>query len=206
MKRIVNSVSKGGSISLPPLKRICLDANNEHAEVLKATSTAVRHGIRCGELLGKAKALLGHGKFLPWLKENFVGGQRTAQVYMWLAANTQRAADFDSIRAALAATETPVEEVVVAELVKEPADKLEANKRELVFVPGQERPVLLGGRSLPIMTGRIRTDSPKTFDIPNRRQVESHLASACEFARRAGMSGDELLERLRALVLECKLN
>ena len=68
MKRIVNSMSKGSSISLPPLKRICLDANNEHAEVIKATSTAVKHGIRCGELLREAKMKLGHGHFLPWLK------------------------------------------------------------------------------------------------------------------------------------------
>ena len=62
----------------------------------------------CGGLRRAAQqseAELGHGNFLPWLKENFAGSERTAQNYMRLASNPQRVADLgcDSIRDAIEA-------------------------------------------------------------------------------------------------------
>jgi hypothetical protein len=52
---------------------------------------AVGHAIRAGELLIEAKAQLGHGEWLPWLRDNFVGSRRSAQDYMRLARNGEDA-------------------------------------------------------------------------------------------------------------------
>lgn len=68
--------------------------------------SALAHAIAAGEKLTKAKALLKtspKARWLPWLKENFDLSERTAQDYMRLGENPQRAAGFASIREALAA-------------------------------------------------------------------------------------------------------
>ena len=192
-------MSKGGSMAA--------EINRLHGAFYDGLRTTLGIAVQIGELLVAQKKECGHGKWEVWVAANLEFSAVTAWKYMRCfyrqeeLSNLKATKDF-SIEAIAKVSAEPCEE----ELKEAASDKPTPPKRELVFVPGQERPVLLGGRPLPVMNGRIRTDNPKTFDIPNRRQVESHLASACEFARRAGMSGDELLERLRALVLECKLN
>ncbi len=56
--------------------------NAEHRDCALAADAAVRHAIRCGVLLREAKAEAGHGGWLNWLRENFEGSPRTAQLYM----------------------------------------------------------------------------------------------------------------------------
>jgi hypothetical protein len=87
------------------LSSIASEANREHKLATDAACSALEHACRCGELLTQAKSEVGHGKFLPWLKANFAGSERTAQNYMRLASNPQRVADLgcDSIRAAIEA-------------------------------------------------------------------------------------------------------
>jgi hypothetical protein len=87
------------------LQAIGSQANREHQLATDAACNALEHAMRCGELLSQAKAELGHGNFLPWLKANFAGSERTAQSYMRLASNPQRVADLgcDSIRDAVEA-------------------------------------------------------------------------------------------------------
>lgn len=58
--------------------------NHEHRACALATGAAVRHAVRCGELLAEAKAGVRHGEWLGWLRENFAGSARTAQKYMRL--------------------------------------------------------------------------------------------------------------------------
>ena len=69
---------------------------------------------------------------------------------MWLAANQQRAANFDSIRAALAAAEEPADKEVdvVAELVEEPKAR---KKAELVWCWDRKDHFCWGGKPLPMM-------------------------------------------------------
>jgi hypothetical protein len=43
--------------------------------------------VAAGELLIEAKALVGHGQWLPWLREHCDMPERTAQLYMRLANN-----------------------------------------------------------------------------------------------------------------------
>jgi hypothetical protein len=47
--------------------------------------SAAEHAIRCGELLEEKKRSLGHGEWLPWLRDNFEGSERHAQRFMKLA-------------------------------------------------------------------------------------------------------------------------
>lgn len=62
---------------------------DEHEACCQAAQQSLAHAMRCGELLLQAKAECGHGKWQPWLRENFPGSTRTAQVYMRLAKNRE---------------------------------------------------------------------------------------------------------------------
>src|SRR4051794_5014264 len=69
------------------LQRLRAAIELEHAHTLAAYGNAVAHAIRAGELLLEVKGLVGHGRWLPWLAENFPASVRTAQGYMRLARN-----------------------------------------------------------------------------------------------------------------------
>ena len=72
----------GDGATLPQLAE---QANYHHEQCTAAASNALEHALRAGELLLKAKGLVDHGEWLPWLEKNFQGSQRTAQVYMGVA-------------------------------------------------------------------------------------------------------------------------
>jgi hypothetical protein len=95
------------------LSTIALEANKEHQLATDSAWQAIKHAVRCGELLAQAKAELPHGSFLPWLQGNFKASVRKAQIYMQLAANAQRVAHLncDSIRAALAILGDKIDEI-----------------------------------------------------------------------------------------------
>ena len=109
------------------LETIASQANREHQLATAAACNALEHATRCGELLSNAKAELGHGNFLPWLKENFAGSERTARTYIRLASNRQRVADLtnnstNSIRGAIEALSDHAESSdLLGELDIEPA-------------------------------------------------------------------------------------
>jgi hypothetical protein len=44
----------------------------EHNAAEAALQTGIQHAMACGDLLLQAKAALGHGRFLPWLKDSGV--------------------------------------------------------------------------------------------------------------------------------------
>jgi hypothetical protein len=57
----------------------------EHAAAHDAARSAIEHAIACGQLLAEAKAGVGHGAWLPWVKTNLSFGERQARKYMRLA-------------------------------------------------------------------------------------------------------------------------
>ena len=59
----------------------------EHRAVSSALRDSVRHAIAAGELLIEAKEQLGHGRWLPWLRDHCAISERTAQLYMRVAKN-----------------------------------------------------------------------------------------------------------------------
>jgi hypothetical protein len=172
-----------------------------HQECCAAIHIGAQKAVQAGEILVAVKARLKHGEWIPWIEANLNFDTQTAQQYMRCFRNRDRLNDCSS-------SYLTIKELAKEEEVEEPEDKPKSNKRELVFVPGQERPVLLGGRPLPIMNGCIRTDSSRTIDPTdsNRKYAKDGLAQACQFARLGGISGDELLEMLRTLLLEYRLN
>jgi hypothetical protein len=66
------------------LNRLARAVRAEHQAAEAAFESAVRHAQRCRVLLLEAKALCGHGEWLPWLREVGVPFQ-TASTYMRLA-------------------------------------------------------------------------------------------------------------------------
>src|SRR5438128_9389646 len=57
----------------------------EHAQAVFAFRSGAEHGRRAGELLIRAKDLLPHGAFIPWVKKNCGVSRRTASNYMRVA-------------------------------------------------------------------------------------------------------------------------
>jgi hypothetical protein len=61
------------------------EINAEHERAYGKATEALEHARRAEELLLQAKKVLGHGQWLPWLKEHCRFSARTAQGYMRLA-------------------------------------------------------------------------------------------------------------------------
>lgn len=60
-------------------------ANHEHGLCFKAAMTMLYHGIAAGEALVEAKALVGRGEWLNWLRENMTFSETAATSYMQVA-------------------------------------------------------------------------------------------------------------------------
>lgn len=71
-----------GSNSLADLA-VRIDAS--HCEVVAAAESTLTHAMAAGDMLLEAKAKVGHGGWLSWLKENTSVPPRTASHYMRLA-------------------------------------------------------------------------------------------------------------------------
>jgi Protein of unknown function (DUF3102) len=61
---------------------LATEIEREHTIVLGNLNNALRSALRIGELLIKAKAEIGHGKFTAWITENLPFTERTARNYM----------------------------------------------------------------------------------------------------------------------------
>jgi hypothetical protein len=90
------------------LTRLATEIAREAQLVKKHYRGTILHAIRCGKRLIRAKALVGHGEWLPWLADNCKLSARSASNYMdianrlpaYLKRNRQRVADL-SLRKAL---------------------------------------------------------------------------------------------------------
>src|SRR6516165_401568 len=76
--------AQAGDNSLPDL---AARIRAEHQAVSAALRDSVRHAIAAGELLIEAKGQLGHGRWLPWLRDHCAISERTAQLYVRVAKN-----------------------------------------------------------------------------------------------------------------------
>lgn len=91
----------------PTLDALAVEIREETAAADQDWRSALGHAIRAGELLLEAKERVGHGHWLPWLEANFPDSDRTARLYMRLAANRHVVAKMGSIREALAVLNPP---------------------------------------------------------------------------------------------------
>jgi len=93
------------------IRQLANEAKQLHAEAQEAraaaeakVTSAIEKAWQCGKHLNTIKAIVGHGKWLPWLRNNWPElTERTAQVYMKIAhdnPNALHVADLkiDSVR------------------------------------------------------------------------------------------------------------
>src|SRR5688572_32359582 len=67
-------------------QNLAAEINAAHARAFGKAREALEHARRAGELLLQAKAAVGHGQWLPWLKTHCSSfSERTSQGYMRLA-------------------------------------------------------------------------------------------------------------------------
>jgi hypothetical protein len=87
------ALAKSGEV-LPPqqpdLLAIARTINTKHKAILDNLRNAVNAAMDCGDALAKAKALLDHGEFLAWLRDNCDVMPRTVQEWMFLARHRRQ--------------------------------------------------------------------------------------------------------------------
>ena len=93
------------------------------ASIRERLRTSSRDAIEIGNDLLKAKKTLGHGRFLPWIKDNFGMSERTAERYVALAmrlgSNSDTLSDLPlTILHKLAAPSTPDAVIEIAARLK----------------------------------------------------------------------------------------
>jgi hypothetical protein len=94
--------AQGREIEQRRLPVLAVEIGQEVRKAEEAWRDAVGHAINAGEKLIEAKSLVKHGEWLPWLATNFPGSERTARLYMQLAANSATVADLPTVREAVA--------------------------------------------------------------------------------------------------------
>ena len=88
-----SSIKPKVTLATPKLTALAKTANAEHSAVGKSGGAMLEHARKSGAALNAAKDSMKHGEWTTWLRKNFDGSARTAQVYMSLAANPQSTAD-----------------------------------------------------------------------------------------------------------------
>jgi hypothetical protein len=71
------------------LQRLAIDIKFAHKAITDAGRNIVAKAIEAGDLLNRAKAQVGHGGFLDWVKANCGFTDKTAQRYMKFAENKE---------------------------------------------------------------------------------------------------------------------
>jgi hypothetical protein len=74
------------------LAALAADIRTWHAAVGQAMGTALAHALAVGDALVAAKARVGHGQWLTWLKQECGLNERTAQRYLKIASAREQLA------------------------------------------------------------------------------------------------------------------
>jgi hypothetical protein len=136
--KIAEVVALGEGLSESFFDYGCVPQENqaEVHELTKSVKSARRvqlaAQVEIGESLLRAKELLGHGNFLPWLNAEFLMSERTAQNYMTLAEHfqgkTRNFADLDpSTARELIAAPAEVRDPIMAR-ADEPEERLKVER------------------------------------------------------------------------------
>jgi Protein of unknown function (DUF3102) len=81
--------------------------NEAHHLAMHHAGKAIAQAIACGQMLLEAKSKVGHGQWLPRLRQNVTFGERSAQGYMRLAERAPKLNEGSTIRDALKELATP---------------------------------------------------------------------------------------------------
>ncbi len=187
------------------LQTLAAQINDAHDAALASVRTAVGHACRAGDLLLVAKRQVGHGAWLPWLRQHCTEvSPRTAQKYMQLArelpqltAKAPRVADL-SLREAVHLVSVTGR---IAALAPDDQDQV------LTRVEGGARPTAaIAAVTRQRMAQRFATPPPHLAPPPQsdlrRRKVNRHeekrMWQVVMGPNAAGVRLTELLEKTRA--------
>ena len=99
---------QGGDLATD-ISALAVQINEHHRQCQATMNAGLDHALKAGQLLLVAKKQCPRREWLPWLKTNFEGSERTAQAYMRIASQlpkldgkAQRVADL-TFRGALSA-------------------------------------------------------------------------------------------------------
>ena len=181
-------VSQESRAEVHKLMRILKRATGKHFAVI----------VEIGEDLSKAKELLGHGNFLPWLQAEFRWSERTARNYMSLAAHFQgesaNFADLDvSTGLALAAAPAEVKDPIMQRVeAGEIISKAEVEAAIHVVRPGQVQGRPPPARAVPPYT--------RIVAVGDEAAAQAPVMTGADFRRvGARQAADELLRSLSAI-------
>jgi hypothetical protein len=157
MTEVEKSLEKDGALT----ERI----NAKYREVEDLARSTVEAGIELGKMLVEKKEALGHGEWLPWLRENFEGSERHAQRFMRLyserdrlLSNATRVSDL-SLSGALEALATPRIEPPPLDVPATLPSALENGARE----PTPESPAVL--------ENGVEAQPPRELGVIERAQM-----------------------------------
>lgn len=74
----------------PSLEDLATTANREHVLCGQSLRAGLSHSVTAGEALLTAREIVGHGRWIKWIADNFVGGLSTARRYMRCAEHRER--------------------------------------------------------------------------------------------------------------------
>ena len=188
-----------------PLQSLAAQINKAHDDACASVRTALGHACRAGDLLLEAKRQLGHGAWLPWLRQNCSVSERTAQKYIQLArklpelvAKTPRVADLSLREAIHVVTVTTGR---IARLAPDACDQVlqrvehgERPNAAIAAVTRQRRRERIGTPP-PDLTPPPQTDQRRRK--VNRRE-EQRMWQVVIGPNEAGMRLPELVEETRA--------
>ena len=109
--------------------------SGEHDEIVASLRQSLVHAMAAGDMLIEAKAMVGHGEWLPWLAEHCRIPKRSAQLYMRLAKHRELI-ETKSADVALLTINAAIELIDIRPNLREMVEDVEAaaNAMEAVLV------------------------------------------------------------------------
>jgi hypothetical protein len=152
------------------------EINRLHDEIWEGARTSIEKAIRIGELLAKQKALLEHGGWMPWLKENVQFSHPTAWRYMRIYERREEVKYFSvkyltGVFALLVEPHVPEEEQVTA---PEPINEPKPNTAKAVTNESKSEPQKDDDLSSPDNVWREDEDQEPWPSEPPKRPQEIH--------------------------------
>ena len=143
------------------LSTLAEQINAEHRQAVAALNDGLEHAHRGGELLRQAKAQCPHGGFSEWLRKNFEGSERTAQMYMRIAKRWPQIEEAKAQRIALLTYSGAIK------LLTAPKPARKAELKKLERLEGSEL------RNVVVATGSLVNVAEKPRPAPKPGQIKA---------------------------------
>lgn len=174
----------------PPVKGAAAEINRLHRECCEGMRTTLEKAIEIGKRLAAQKKECGHGKWEAWVKANLTFSVSLAWRYMRCHENRANLAAVQDLTIAEFArlTDAPAEETKVKTLALQVVEPAPAAAQAVEPPP-------------PALAKVVSAPGPKPMsEATHRDRIRENLTQACFHAWEIGLSDDELVGMLRALL------